>query len=70
MRDGSKGEIRFCIKIDRVLISSDLSKAAKATKTVVSGVNLLFSLTVCCKAMTFRRVVKFYFMILLIKRHM
>lgn len=70
MRDGSKGEIRLCIKIDRVLISSDLTRAAEATETVVSGVNLLFCLTVCCRAMTFRRVVKFYFMIPLIKRHM
>jgi len=68
---GPKGkEERLHIKIVKVLISSDLTEAAEATKPVVPGVNLLFCLTACCGAVTFRRIVKFYFMILLVKRRM
>ena len=44
------------------------NQSYRSHKMVVSGVNLLFYHIVCCRAVTFGRIVKFYFMILLVKR--
>lgn len=68
--DGSKRRNKSLYKDCQSSHSTDLTNASKATEIGVLGLNLLSHFTVCCRVVTFRRAVKFYFMVLPIKRRM